>query len=51
VQRKLKYIDALVKYIQLHNKQDFSVYLNGYLLNKMSFNDYFIIYNGELIKI
>ena len=51
LQRKLKYIDALVKYIQLHNKQKFSVYLNEILLNKDEFNRLFIIYNSELIKL
>ena len=30
LQRKLKYIDTIVKYIQLHNKQKFSFYLKRY---------------------
>ena len=51
LQRKLKYIDALVKYIQLHNKQKFSVYLNEILLNKDKFQRLFIIYNNEMIKL
>ena len=49
--RNLRYIDALVKYIQLHNKQKFSVYLNEILLNKDEFQRLFIIYNSELINL
>jgi hypothetical protein len=51
LQRKLKYIDALIKYIQLHNKQKFSVYHKGILLNKDEYQRLFIIYNSELIKL
>ena len=51
VQRKLRYIDALVKYIQLHNKQEFSFNLNEILLNKDEFQRLFIIHNSELIKL
>ena len=51
LQRKLKYIDTLVKYIQLHNKQQFSVNLNEILINKDEFQRLFIIHNSELIKL
>lgn len=51
LQRKLKYIDTLVKYIQLHNKQNFSVYLNEILINKDEFQRQFVIHNNELIKL
>ena len=51
LQRKLKYIDALFKYIQLHNKQTFSVYRKDILLNKDGFQRLLIIYNSELIKL
>ena len=51
LQRKLKYIDTLVKYIQLHNIQNFSAYLNEILINKDEFQRLFIIYNSELIKL
>jgi hypothetical protein len=51
LQRKLKYIDALVKYIQLYDKQKFSVYLNEILLNKDEFKRLFIIYNSEVNKL
>ena len=51
VQRKLKYIDTIVKYIQLHNKQKFSANLNEILLHKDEFQRLFLLYNSELIKL
>jgi hypothetical protein len=51
LQRKLKYVDTIVKYIQLHNKQKFSVYLNEILANKDEYQRLFKVYNSELIKL
>lgn len=51
VQRKLKYIDALVKYIKLNKKQQFSPNLNELLLNYDEFQRLFITFHSELIKL
>ena len=51
LQRKLKYIDALVKYIKINKKQKFSPNLNELLLNYDEFQRLFITYHGELVKL
>ena len=51
LQRKLKYIDALVKYIKLNKKQKFSPNLKEILLNYDEFQRLFITYQSELVKL
>jgi hypothetical protein len=51
LQRKLKYIDALVQYIKLNKKQKLSPNLNDILLNYDKFQRLFITYHSELIKL
>ena len=51
LQRKLKYIDALVEYIKLNKKQKISPYLNDILQNYDEFQRRFVTYDRELTKL
>jgi hypothetical protein len=51
LQRKLKYIDALVTYIKVNNKQKISPNLKQILQNYDEFQRIFVSYRTELVKL